>query len=261
MTEDHVAILTGNILSREKCSPQFRGCPKNVKKLCGNERAGQPNRLANASEVELMAFVIRCHVGGAYVLTHGHDSTLWIRSLDADELFRAWIRQGYEQNSIHQAEDGGVRADAQSQRERSNKRERPVFAQHAQAETQILHEAVGEVDATRVAAFLLGALDGAKLDARPPQRFLAGHAATHQILGVRLDVEAQLRVQLALHPRTIDDCGRPRPQLIPKAHAPSSGRRTERVSAAPFIRTSKRQWGRRAWRAGLAHSSLRAPRQ
>src|SRR5215469_17318453 len=168
-----------------------------------------------------MAFVIRGHVRGAHVLTHSHDSTLWIRSGDADELFRVCIRQRHEQNSIHQAEDGGVRADAESQGENSNSRESRVFAECAQAETQILGEAVGEVDATRVAAFLLGALDGAKLDARPPPRFLEWHAAAHQIFGARLDVKAQLRIHLAFHAWTMDDCARPRPQLIPKAHASS----------------------------------------
>src|SRR2546429_9789955 len=108
MTKDDVIILPGNVLSRQKRSPQFWACPKNRKKLRGNTRACQARRLAKACQVELMAFVIRGYVHSAHLLAHGHDAAPWICSGDADESFRVGKRQRNEQNSVHQAEDGSV---------------------------------------------------------------------------------------------------------------------------------------------------------
>src|SRR5437016_9447257 len=70
MTKDDVIILPGNVLSRQKRSPQFWACPKNRKKLRGNTRACQARRLAKACQVELMAFVIRGYVHSAHLLAH-----------------------------------------------------------------------------------------------------------------------------------------------------------------------------------------------
>src|SRR5437016_9180564 len=115
MTKDDVIILPGNVLSRQKRSPQFWACPKNRKKLRGNTRACQARRLAKACQVELMAFVIRGSVHSAHLLAHGHDAAPWICSGDADESFRVGKRQRNEQNSVHQAEDGSVGTDAEGE--------------------------------------------------------------------------------------------------------------------------------------------------
>src|SRR5437879_1344877 len=115
MTKDDVIILPGNVLSRQKRSPQFWACPKNRKKLRGNTRACQARRLAKACQVELMAFVIRGYVHSAHLLAHGHDAAPWICSGDADESFRVGKRQRNEQNSVHQAEDGSVGTDAEGE--------------------------------------------------------------------------------------------------------------------------------------------------
>ena len=69
-----------------------------------------------ASEVELMAFVVGCYVYGVHLLTHGHDAAFGISAGDADELFGARVGKRNQENSVHETEDGGVGADAESER-------------------------------------------------------------------------------------------------------------------------------------------------
>src|SRR5439155_8920081 len=78
---------------------------------------------------------------------------------------------------------------------------------------------------------LLRALDAAKLDARPPQRFIAWHTTSHQILGECRDVETQLRVHLALHTRAMHHAAQPRPNSAPHRHT------SLRVICGMFART------------------------
>src|SRR2546429_6592757 len=95
MTKDDVIILPGNVLSRQKRSPQFWACPKNRKKLRGNTRACQARRLAKACQVELMAFVIRGYVHSAHLLAHGHDAAPWICSGEDRKSTRLNSSHGY----------------------------------------------------------------------------------------------------------------------------------------------------------------------
>src|SRR5438034_432035 len=88
-------------------------------------------------------------------------------------------------------------ADDQDESEDHNRGEVGILAQLAQAEAQILGEALDKIDAAGVAAFFLRPLDSAELNARTPQRFLARYATAHQILAARLDVKAHLRIDLA----------------------------------------------------------------
>src|SRR6516162_10788742 len=106
-------------------------------------------------------------------------------------VFR-WTWPQYKR--IKRSKDRRVYTDPKRQGQNRRHGEARAFADHAQAEAQILDKPVDQVDASRLAALFFGALDPAKLDARTPQRFLSRHAAAHQILGERLDMEAQLRI-------------------------------------------------------------------
>jgi hypothetical protein len=122
---------------------------------------------------------------------------------------------------IGDAENGSVRADAESKCQYCNGGEARILAQHAQAVPQILDKTFDETGASGVAAFLFGAFHAAKLDARTPERFFALNSAAHQILSPRLDVEAQLRIHLAFHPRVSHDGARPGTKAAPKRHISS----------------------------------------
>src|SRR5207244_4944123 len=153
MTKDDVIILPGNVLSRQKRSPQFWACPKNRKKLRGNTRACQARRLAKACQVELMAFVIRGYVHSAHLLAHGHEAAPWICSGDADESFRVGKRQRNEQNSVHQAEDGSVGTDAEGECKDGDGTEAGRLAQCAGGIAQVAGELLKPDPTPGVAGF------------------------------------------------------------------------------------------------------------
>src|SRR6266478_3780639 len=102
--------------------------------------------------------------------------------------------------SIYEAEDGSVRADAKGKNQNGGKSEPRGLAQHTNAVAQILNQGFNDAHTARLAAFLFDALNPAKLQPCPSHSFMAHHAAAHQILCIRLDVESQLRIHLALHP-------------------------------------------------------------
>src|SRR5882724_10041751 len=123
--------------------------------------------------------------------------------------------------SIYEAEDGSVRADAKGKNQNGGKSEPRGLAQHTNAVAQILNQGFDEAHTERLPAFFLDALDSAKLHPRPPHRFLARYAATHQIFRVRLHVESQLRIHLALHPRAPQRRAQPRTKSAPLCHTSS----------------------------------------
>ena len=57
------------------------------------------------------------------------------------------------------------------------------------------------MDAPRLAALLFDALCSTELQLRPPCGFPSRHAAAHQIIRVRLNVEMEFRIHVALHAR------------------------------------------------------------
>ena len=65
-----------------------------------------------------------------------------IRAGDADEALGRRVGKRREQNAVHQAEDRGVGADAERQREHGDGREARAAPQHARAEAQVLREGV-----------------------------------------------------------------------------------------------------------------------
>jgi len=71
------------------------------------------------------------------------------------ELFGLWIRQPAKQNGIDDAEDRGIRADAERERDHCRHREAGSLAQRAHREAKILDEIFETADAASVAAFFL----------------------------------------------------------------------------------------------------------
>src|SRR6202030_4175671 len=62
------------------------------------------------------------------------------KSVEVDELFRRLHRKGLVKDGVDETEDGGVRANSESQREHGNCSEAGILAQHARGVAQILKE-------------------------------------------------------------------------------------------------------------------------
>ena len=95
---------------------------------------------------------------------------------DDREPLRISVRQRFQQNSVNDAEDGGVGADAESKREDSQGSEARRLAQHAEGEAEILEQRVEERKATALAIDLAGLLDTAEVEERLAPGLLAAHA-------------------------------------------------------------------------------------
>lgn len=57
-----------------------------------------------------------------------------------DQLFRVRIRQGCEQGCVVYGKDGGIRANAQSQREKNGKRKPRALPQRTEAKTKVTQQ-------------------------------------------------------------------------------------------------------------------------
>src|SRR5277367_2775398 len=112
-------------------------------------------------------------------------------------------RKPNQENAVHEAEDGGVRADAESEREDRHRGEAGIFAEHARAVAKVLPQIFCEADATGLAAFFFGAFDRAEFEASAAERFFSGDACANQILRVSVEVKLNFRVNLALHVRAM----------------------------------------------------------
>src|SRR5271157_3206588 len=135
---------------------------------------------------------------------------------------RIGIGERAKKYSVYDTEDCRVRANAKGKSQNSDGGKTHTLAKHSCAVAQILYQFIENPGAARFPAFLLHALDAAKLYARLAHRFSAGQSAAHQILCTHLHVEPQLRVHLAFHAGTIEYCLRPSTEPAPEVHTSSS---------------------------------------
>ena len=110
----------------------------------------------------------------------------------------ARVGQGAEEHAADHAEDGGVGADAEAEGERDHGGEAGVAAQAARAVLDVLDEGFQEAHAPGVAALLLDALDAAEAHGGAAAGLVGAHPLALLLLGLQLEVEPQLLVQLAL---------------------------------------------------------------
>src|SRR5579859_1277486 len=162
------------------------------------------------------------------------------------QALRIGVGQRAKKYSVHDAEDGGVRADAKSKGEDGHGGKTRAFAKHSCAKAQILVQLVEEGERSSLAAFFFDALDSAKFNSCPAHRLLARHAFVQQVLCTRLDVETKFRVHLALHSRTPESCLQPGTEPAPQSHTSSSLLLQIPASICDFIRASARRWDRPA---------------
>src|SRR5204862_3296700 len=85
------------------------------------------------------------------------------------------IRKWSQQEGIDNTEYCGRCANAKREGENRDASESWGFAQHAQAEAQILNEVLNPVHAASIAAFLFGLLDTAQVESRTAVRLFLRH--------------------------------------------------------------------------------------
>jgi hypothetical protein len=132
------------------------------------------------------------------------------RPIEDDESPRVLYRYGAQEHCVDEAENGGVRANAERQGQNSNSGEPWRFAQYAQAEAQILNQVLKPVHFARVAAFLFGLLDTAQVESRTAMRLFSRHPLRDVFFGCSFEVVTQLVVQFLVCLRPAKQ--RPQPQ-------------------------------------------------
>ena len=131
-------------------------------------------------------------------------------------------REGTKDEAIHEAEDGGVRTDAERKRENGNKGEARRLEQHAQAKADVRKNLLDPNNAPNLARLFLDPRHVAKLAHRRIMRFFWRHPALDVVLRFPRDVLANILVQFLQH------------ALAPPHHSPSCslGRRIRAIAPA-----------------------------
>jgi hypothetical protein len=107
-----------------------------------------------------------------------------------------------ENYRLNCAEDRGVRADTETERDHGDQRKARVLYQHPRPVSQIQPKFFKAPRAARIPAPLLGWLDSPESPAALFASFYRIHPQPDVLLGLSLDVIAQFLVQFALHFRS-----------------------------------------------------------
>jgi len=137
-------------------------------------------------------------VAGCHVVAL--DAGLAVVLVQRDDALDVRERQPLEQDAIDRAEDRGVGADADAEREHRGDGERRRLAQRARRVAEVLEQRLDVRAALGVADALLHLLHAPRLDERGAPRVLGGHARPHLLLDEQLDEPPQLAVELPIVP-------------------------------------------------------------
>ncbi len=170
------------------------------------------------------------------------DAGLWIRVVDAHQPIRVWKRQRPQEQRVNDREDREVRADADRQRRESGGGEAGRPPEQPNRVARIATYSVEHPQPACVTAVVLDAFEPAEFHACAAHGFLHRHSGAHQIVGVLLEVEAQLLGHAVLEPAPAHERAHQRSQplhhLKPRRATfealPSSRRRVG--SSQPFPR-------------------------
>jgi len=113
---------------------------------------------------------------------------------DGEELVGAGIWQRFEKDGVNHAEDRGVGADAEREREDGDRGESGIFPQHAEGEAEILKRGFNERQAAEFAICFFELRSAAEANARGASGFFWRHATGD----VFLRGEFEMRIELVL---------------------------------------------------------------
>src|SRR5262249_41009888 len=105
-----------------------------------------------------------------------------------------------KQHGVDDAEDGGVGADAESERENRGERESGAGAKHSRTKADILDQMLNDRKTAAIAVQLLRLLEPAQVDQRVSARLLRCHAGADVVIDVHLQMAVELHPHLALVP-------------------------------------------------------------
>src|SRR5690348_5965718 len=109
------------------------------------------------------------------------------------------------EQALNPTENRRIRTDAEGECENGDDGEARGFAQHAEAEAQVLEQILKPADAARVATFLLGLFDAAEFDESGAASFLQAHALGDVGGGLLGDVIAELVVKVGIGAATVEE--------------------------------------------------------
>ena len=181
---------------------------QDVEEPGGNNGGVRDERFAAAGDGEIVLLisgqfgehaVLRAHVLEIHIRNAGEIHSFLRLGLEHnDELIGRGVRQWLEQNSVDDAEDGGVRADAESEGENRNRGEAEILAHHAERVTRVGDESFEPEAAALLAAIFLDAFYRAELQRRLASRFIGRHAGSEVRGHLLFEVMAHLLAELPL---------------------------------------------------------------
>jgi hypothetical protein len=116
------------------------------------------------------------------------------------ELLRIPHGKHPEQHRVDQAEDRGVGADTQSQRNQGYDGKAGAPPEHTEPESQVLPQIVDDAESARVPASFLDQFHSAEGPQSRGASLLAIHAGPHVVLDLSFEMKAQLLVHLGFEP-------------------------------------------------------------
>src|SRR6476620_4877148 len=124
--------------------------------------------------------------------------------------FRIWQRT--QEHRVDEAEDRGVRSDAEREREHGDRREARALPKRAQRVSSVLQRALDQADAARVTALLAALIDAAKLTKRREPRVFGRHAGGQVRLNLTVEVIADFLVHFLFDAPAPQERARLKPQ-------------------------------------------------
>src|SRR5689334_21070472 len=115
------------------------------------------------------------------------------------------IGKALEQERIHQREDGRVRADGKRQSKDHRKTEAGVLAELAGTEAEIRKPGMQGIAKPLLADLLFHLFGAAEFDAGGALRFLGRHASAKIFVNQKLEVRANLLVEVLLHTASLEE--------------------------------------------------------
>ncbi len=127
------------------------------------------------------------------------------RLLDHHQPVAVLIGQRLQQHAVDDAEDGGVGADAEAERQHRQQRVAGMAQQRPRAVLQIRQQRFEPADAARIARFFLVLFHWSETPERLQPRVIRAHAKPDVLLGFHLDVKPHFRVETAVEFTVTDE--------------------------------------------------------
>ena len=233
LRENGHPVVPRAVFRREEVSPDHGLDPQHAEEVRGDALRLHVRRAvprAVQGEVVLLegAQLFEDVIGGSPVLeiAAGHvGARLGMpseRAPQVDEAVGLGIGKWLQDPCVHEAEDRGVRADAEGEGQQGDGAEGRVPAQQARPESQVPPQDIQPRHTAAVAVALLRRLDAAEPGEGLPASVFGREAGAPAIVGVHLQVALDLLGQLPLPPLLLEEIGQSQHEDAQPPHRGSS---------------------------------------